>query len=136
MSTIKPPFLISLRAQPPPHHRDLSFFPSKKNGNRKGAWASSEDGRSGIWREVFGELYFPIVWPLYISLQAFPGKRFLQGDSQALTSVQEARLSELMAAKFKVPRDEVITNLRAGPIPILDENVSVSFCLRHSRMLA
>ncbi len=96
---------------------------------------SDADGRAAIWKEVFGETSFPIVWPLYVANPQFPGKRFLQGDNEALTQQQKVSLSTLMSKKFGIPETEVMRNLGEGPIPILDEQVSVSFRRPHSRLM-
>jgi hypothetical protein len=98
------------------------------------ATISGSDERAPLWRFVFGDLTFPIR-PVWMAMEGFPGKRFLQGDVEALTDRQRSNLIEAMASKFRIPPAEVADSLRDGVFPILDEHVTISFCRLHSRLL-
>jgi len=93
---------------------------------------NDSDPRADIWRATFGKTSFPLLWPLYVGNPNFPGKRFLQGDNTALTNTQKITLATLISKKFGRPETEILQDLQTGPIPILDEHVTISFCRKHS----
>jgi hypothetical protein len=96
---------------------------------------NDSDPRAEIWRAALGKTSVPIVYPLYVLLPDFPGKRFLQGDATALTASQKRVMANLVAKKFNISELEVFEDLQNEIFPILDEHVTVSFCRKHTRML-
>src|SRR5712691_4568078 len=95
---------------------------------------AESDPRRSIWRAALGKTSVPIVWPLYVSNPSFPGRRFLQGDSSALTEEQKEEMATLISQKFGISAVEVLRDLKEGNFPILDDHVTVMFCKDHSRM--
>jgi hypothetical protein len=99
------------------------------------ATISEKDPRAEIWMKVFGKLSFPLKHPLTNLNSNFPDKIFYSGDATALTAEQKTKLIEAMTKKFNIPASKVEESFKDGIIPILAENVILSICELHTRLI-
>lgn len=88
-----------------------------------------ESDRADLWKRVLGTTEVPIRYPLYRSMDHYPGKRFLMADTSSLTPDQSQRLIRELSSKFNIAEGEIQID---GGVPILDEGIAVIFCTRHS----
>jgi hypothetical protein len=95
------------------------------------ATISSDDPRAEIWLHVFGERSFPLKHPLPVNMGRVVGIGY-EGDATCLTETQRQRLIEKMTKKFNITPKDVTKVLDSGVIPIKAENVTVSWCHKHS----
>lgn len=92
--------------------------------------------RATWWREVYGSLDVPLISPVP-ELGRFPDddgneavKQFYKVDLDKLTDEQIQHTAEIASKKFDIPVDEILNDIRTTGIPILADDVSVSFDAR------
>ena len=88
--------------------------------------------RARAWRRLFGSDTVAIKSPVRLRAE-LPGlgKRDVYVvDLDKLSPGQLDRVAEEMAVKFAVPLQEVVEGLRSDGLPILADDVSVSFDMR------
>jgi hypothetical protein len=107
--------------------------PHKKCGCA--AIINEKDPRAEIWKEVFGQLVFPLKHPVPFQMSTFPGKMFVAGDPAALSEEEKEKLKSAMASKFGVPKEEIQKSIDDGLIPILFENIGIKICDLHIRCM-
>lgn len=84
------------------------------------------DPRAPIWLYVLGKRSFPLRDSEPKDMGSIVGLGY-EGDASALTPEQRVRLTEKMAEKFNLSREEVETNLvNTSVLPIRAEGITVS----------
>lgn len=91
------------------------------------------DPRYEIWIKILGKPEIPLKHPLTHKHPQF-GVMY-EGDPQRLTTEQKERMADLLSEKFKIPREEVLTNLAKGVMAVKAENCSVAICNLHVRCM-
>lgn len=92
-----------------------------------------ESPRAADWRKVFGADAVPLKSPV-THRGAAPGyeegAEFYQLDLDALTPEQHGRLLEHLSERFGIPRVELAAEIRRAGVPVLADEVSLSFDMR------
>lgn len=94
---------------------------------------TEDSSRPDIWLEVLGKLSFPLINPEPFLNETFPGKRFFAGDATALTAHQKKKLIKVMSEKFAISKQDIEKSMEDGLVPILDENIKITFCELHKK---
>ena len=102
------------------------------------AHLDAKDPRAEIWMKVFGCLSFPLKHPIsHMAItKGESSARYLQGDWRALSDEEKLRMVAEMKEKFGVSQEVFMSQIRAvGYVPIKDENITITCCQLHSRMM-
>lgn len=84
--------------------------------------------RASAWRDVFGGLEIPLESPLMRKVELPIGVREVYMlDVKKLTADVRKKLVGYLAKRFQIPAGEVDRDLESNGVPILIEDVSVSF---------
>lgn len=88
--------------------------------------------RATWWQEVYGSFEVPLLSPLPIRLIGPNGEAqsFYKVDLSKLPPQQHDKAAQFVANKFGLPIDEVRKDMNEYGIPILAEDVTVSFDAR------
>jgi hypothetical protein len=88
--------------------------------------------RSGAWARLFGGQTVAIKSPIpqHAELPGLGVREIYFVDLEKLSPVQLDRIAQEMSVRFDVPLQEVVEGLRTQGLPILAEDVSVSFDAR------
>jgi len=101
------------------------------------ATISERDPRGEIWKYVTGDGRIPLKHPLSSIVKSgpFEGMEVYHGDPSKLTEEQKQRLIKKLSQKFGIPPKEIQKDLAKGLLPIKAENVIVSICSLHFRIM-
>lgn len=88
--------------------------------------------RAEWWRHCYGSLDVPLLSPIPEWRRGPDGtpQRFFKVDMRRLTDEQRERVAAFVADKFSVPIDDVRADMERDGIPILADDVIVSFDAR------
>lgn len=98
--------------------------------NTPGHWTTTAkilDGkRRELWIEIFPDAVVPIksMFTIKTDLPGHPGAEAYMLDLDAISLDQRAKMIDVLAGRFNIPRDEVAKEIDGG-VPILAEGVTV-----------
>lgn len=88
--------------------------------------------RASWWKEVYGSLEVPITSPVPVIAVGPDGKKaqYYMVNTQELSAEQLEKVAQFVSEKFDLPIDEVRTEIEVQGIPLLAEDLTVSFDAR------
>jgi len=89
-----------------------------------------------MWREIYGSLEVPLKSPVP-QLGEFPDdqggmaiRKFYEADLTKFTPKQLDKAAEIIGRRFGIPAQEIRQDIERQGIPVLADDVSVSFDAR------